>query len=325
MQGAQRKIVQSLHNDVLELKSQLHALGEENKALRGICSENEVLQNEVCDLKSQLNELREALVHRRCFEHSCAQHPIGYTAIGSDIMRIPPIPLRIASCIGSSSGAGLISRCFAVAFDQLEEDFIFRDKWQYAIESVEPELSKAQPPAAPPVAPPAAPPAAHFMKAPRIERREASSNFSVLAQRALAGIAAPEVIESSLNLEEEVAFCLARNTSHQLIVRWVKTKLRAVQFDCTVLGFLVTHIDWRIRTASVLAVGEIQGEARLADAVATRLTDFNEEVRRASAEALGKMGAAGVKHAGAVATLLTDSVANLAWDILVQSMLVPRY
>ena len=61
----------------------------------------------------------EALRHKRNFTRICGKHPLGTTATAEKIQSAAPAVRNIAWCDGSVLRAGLIAKCFFVAFKEL--------------------------------------------------------------------------------------------------------------------------------------------------------------------------------------------------------------
>ena len=78
---AEDMTIQALRKEVSELRLRLKELGEENRDLREICSENGI----------QYMERLAARRHKRYFAQLCDKHAIGTTTTASDVLGAAPI------------------------------------------------------------------------------------------------------------------------------------------------------------------------------------------------------------------------------------------
>ena len=106
--------LQSLRQDMAELKLRVKKLEDENHDLRYICTKNGI----------EYEEALAAQLHRRHFARRCSEHPIGNMATASDLD--PLIVRKIAFCAGSVLCLGLASRRFFAAFVKLTAEFPWR-------------------------------------------------------------------------------------------------------------------------------------------------------------------------------------------------------
>ena len=95
--------------EVSELKLRVQDLGDENRLLIEILNSNGV----------QFMDRLEAHRHKREFKRYCGEHPLGITATAEKIQSAAPVLRNIAWCDGSVLRAGLIAKCFFVAFKEL--------------------------------------------------------------------------------------------------------------------------------------------------------------------------------------------------------------
>ena len=113
---AEDMTTQALREEVSELTLRLKELGEENRDLREICSENGI----------QYMERLAARRHKRYFADLLEKHPIGTPATASDVPGAAPAVRGIAECAGLVLRLGLIARCFYAAFRNLTEHLPWR-------------------------------------------------------------------------------------------------------------------------------------------------------------------------------------------------------
>ena len=106
---AAENTVQASEKEMSELKLRVKDLGDENRLLIEILNSNGV----------QFMDRLEAHRHKREFKRYCGKHPLGTTATAAEIQSASPAVRNIAWCNGSVLRAGLIAKCFFVAFKEL--------------------------------------------------------------------------------------------------------------------------------------------------------------------------------------------------------------